>query len=51
MLLSLLFFVFRIFMSVLFSYLRKKSKRCGGKALRAQDYYPGAVTFIQIFAT
>ncbi|MCA9508581.1 MAG: transposase [Myxococcales bacterium] len=43
--------VLSIFMSVLFSYLRKKSKRCGGKALRAQDYYPGAVTFIQRFGS
>jgi hypothetical protein len=41
--------VLSIFMGVLFSYLRKKGKRYGGKALEAREYHPGAVTFIQRF--
>lgn len=43
--------VLSIFMGVLFSYLRKKSKRYGGKALEGQEYHPGAVTFIQRFGS
>ena len=43
--------VLSIFMGVLFSYLRKKGKRYGGKALEAQEYHPGAVTFLQRFGS
>jgi len=44
-------FVITVFMSSLFSYLRKKAKRSGGGALDASSYYPGAVTFIQRFGS
>jgi putative transposase/transposase-like zinc-binding protein len=43
--------ILSIFMESLFSYLRKKAKRCGGKALDAYSYHPGAVTFIQRFGS
>lgn len=43
--------VLSIFIGVLFSYLRKKAKGCGGKALEAQGYHPGAVTFLQRFGS
>ena len=43
--------VLSIFMSCLFSHLRKKAKRNGGSTLDAQDYYPGSVTFIQRFGS
>ncbi len=43
--------VLSIFLGSLFSYLRKKGKRYGGKALDAQGYHPGAVTFIQRFGS
>ncbi len=39
------------FTGSLFSYLRKKAKQGGGKALDAQFYYPGSVTFIQRFGS
>ena len=38
-------------MSTLFAYLRKRAKRCGGKALEAQSYHPCSVTFIQRFGS
>ena len=44
-------FVVTTFISVLFSYLRRKTKKSGGKALDADSYYPGAITFIQRFGS
>jgi hypothetical protein len=43
--------VLSIFMGTLFAYLRKRAKRCGGKALEVQSYHPGSVTFIQRFGS
>ncbi len=39
------------FMGVLFAYLRRKAKDCGGRALDATTYYPGAISFIQRFGS
>jgi len=44
-------FVITTFISILFSYLRKKAKRSGGNLLGATSYYPGTVTFIQRFGS
>jgi len=44
-------FVVTTFISVLFSYLRRKAKKSGGVALGADSYYPGSVTFIQRFGS
>ena len=44
-------FVVTTFISALFSYLRRKTKKSGGEALDADSYYPGAVTFIQRFGS
>ncbi len=43
--------VLSIFMGALFSYMRKKAKWCGGKALNGKIYHAGAVTFIQRFGS
>lgn len=43
--------VLSAFTSSLFSYLRRKARRSGGKALDVEAYYPGAVTFIQRFGS
>lgn len=43
--------VLSAFTCSLFSYLRRMAKRSGGKALDAECYYPGAVTFIQRFGS
>lgn len=38
-------------MGVLSAYLRRKAKICGGKALNATTFYPGAVSIIQRFGS
>jgi hypothetical protein len=43
--------VLSAFTGCLFSYLRRKAKKSGGSTLGADDYYPGAVTFIQRFGS
>ena len=43
--------VLSAFTGSLFSYLRKKAKHNGGKALDALAYYPSSVTFIQRFGS
>lgn len=43
--------VLSAFTGTLFSYLRKKAKVYGGRALEAHGYFPGAITFIQRFGS
>lgn len=43
--------VLTAFTGCLFSHLRRKAKKSGGTALDADDYFPGAITFIQRFGS
>lgn len=43
--------VLSAFTGSLFSYLRRKAKKSGGEVLDSEQYYPGAVMFIQRFGS